>query len=54
VLGYVASTTIVDLTFPTAPDVTVASVNGWIVLFSRDTPDFDGDRTWNELDIESP
>jgi len=29
----------------------VTSVNGWIVLFSRDTPAFDGDMTWNDLEV---
>jgi len=57
-LGYEAPTTTVTLTFPTepdvtvtSPDVTVTSVNGWIVLFSRDTPVFQGDRTWNDLEV---
>ena len=48
VLGYVAPTTTVTLTFANAPDVTVTSVNGWIVLFSRDTAAWNGDKTWNE------
>jgi len=52
-IGYVASAKTVNVTcLATAPSITVTSINCWIVLFSRDTPAFDGDMTWNDLKLE--